>query len=184
MWVERNALVSDEIPELSKTFRPHTRIHHMPAHEITIDSVPSQREFATAWVCYALFAAAVFLWWPALLAVVMGYAKRGEPNMGVIDTHYRWLITTFWWWLGGCVASLGVMASGASPIMGQVLDALRAAQGNWDNVAALIELDWHSVFLAAGLATLGAFALLMLWIWVVYRIVRGALRLHDRRAVP
>ncbi len=153
-------------------------------NELVIDSVPSRREFAAAWACYALFIAAVFLWWPALLAVVICYAKRGEPNTGVIDAHYRWLIATFWWWLGGFVVCIGVMATGASPIMGQVFDALSAAQGNWDDVAALIELDWQSVFLAAGLATLGALAMLLLWIWVVYRIVRGALRLQDRRAVP
>lgn len=149
--------------------------------ELAIDSVPSRREFSLAWGCYALFAVAVFLWWPAVLAVVLAYAKRGEPNLGVIDSHYRWLIATFWWWLGGFVVCIGVMASGASPIMGEVIQALEAAQGDWDQVAGLMSLDWRSVFLAAGTATLGALAMLILWIWVVYRIVRGMLRLGDAR---
>ena len=152
--------------------------------ELTIDTVPSRREFSTAWICYAFFALAVFSWWPAVLAVVICYIKRGEPDTGVIDSHYRWLISTFWWWLGAFAVCVAVIAAGASPIMSEVLDALTAAQGNWDEVVGLMRLDWRSVFLAAGVATLGTLGLLVLWIWVAYRVVRGMVRLSKARAVP
>lgn len=149
-----------------------------------IDSVPSRRELGAIWICYAFFAVAIFMWWPAVVALIICYAKRGEPNLGVIDSHYRWLIATFWWWFAGLAVCVVLVAMGASPLMSEVIEALRTARGNWDDVAALVELDWSSLFWAAGATTLGAFALFILWIWVAYRIVRGVLRLAHTRTAP
>lgn len=153
-------------------------------HDPGTDTVASTREFATAWVCYALFAVSIFLWWPALIALVICYAKKGAPNAGVVDSHYRWLIGTFWWWFLLATVCIAVVVAGAGPIVADVIDAVRASGGDWNNVAMKISIDWSSIFFAAGVATLGGFAWLFLWFWVIYRIVRGGLRLADARAVP
>ena len=34
--------------------------------------------------------------WPSLIAVVLSYAKRGEARGTFLESHYRWLIRTFW----------------------------------------------------------------------------------------
>jgi uncharacterized membrane protein len=34
--------------------------------------------------------------WPSLIAVVLSYAKRGEAAGTFLESHYRWLIRTFW----------------------------------------------------------------------------------------
>jgi uncharacterized membrane protein len=35
-----------------------------------------------------------------------------------------------------------------------------------------------------GAAVLGGFGLLIVWLWVVYRLIRGAVRLSDGRSAP
>lgn len=34
--------------------------------------------------------------WPSLIAVVLSYAKRGEAAGTFLESHFRWLIRTFW----------------------------------------------------------------------------------------
>jgi uncharacterized membrane protein len=34
--------------------------------------------------------------WPSLIAVVLSYVKRGEAAGTFLQSHYRWLIRTFW----------------------------------------------------------------------------------------
>lgn len=152
-------------------------------HDPSIDA-PSTREFSAAWVCYALFAVAVFLWWPALIAVLICYVKKDGPAAGIVDSHYRWLIATFWWWLLLFAACIAVIVAGAGPIVRDLIEAVRASGGDWDNVAMKLNINWSSIFIAAGVAALGGFSMLFLWFWVIYRVVRGGLRLADGRAVP
>lgn len=153
-------------------------------NEHIIDTIPAQREYATAWACYALFALALFMGWPALVAVAICYAKRGTPNLGIIDAHYRWLIQTFWWWLALFAVCVGTVMLGASPMAHDILEAMRASGADWAHVKSELALDWRTVFLAVGVGMFGAFGLFGVWCWVVYRVVRGAIRLLDARAVP
>ena len=49
-------------------------------------------------VLYALHAAAPFtLWTLAIVAMIIGVAKRDEVRGTWLDTHYAWLAATFWW---------------------------------------------------------------------------------------
>ena len=34
--------------------------------------------------------------WPSIIAVIIGYAKRGEARGTWLDSHFRWQIRTFW----------------------------------------------------------------------------------------
>jgi uncharacterized membrane protein len=148
------------------------------------DTVPPTREFTAAWICYALFAVAIFLWWPALIALLICYVKKDGANAGIVDSHYRWLIGTFWWWLLLFVVCVAVMIAGAGPIVRDVVEAVRASGGDWDNVAMKLQIRWESIFAAVAVAALGGMSMLFLWFWVIYRVVRGGLRLADGRAVP
>jgi uncharacterized membrane protein len=153
-------------------------------HDPSNNTVATTRQFTAAWACYALFAVSIFLWWPALIAVLICYVKKGEPNAGIVDSHYRWLIATFWWWLLLLVVCLAVIIAGAGPIVRDVLEAVHASGGDWDNVAMKLNIDWSSIFIAVAVAALGLFSLLFLWFWLIYRVVRGGLRLADGCAVP
>jgi len=153
-------------------------------NEHMIDTIPAHREYATVWACYALFVLALFMGWPALVAAAIGYAKRDAPNLGIINAHYRWLIQTFGWGLALFVVCVGVVILGASPMAHSIFEAMRASGADWAHVKSQLALDWRTVFLAVGMGMFGAFGLLVLWCWVAYRIVRGAIRLLDARAVP
>jgi uncharacterized membrane protein len=139
--------------------------------------VPSSGEFTTAWIAYASFGFGMLMWWPKLIGLVIAYVRRGDPSTGFIDSHYRWLIRTFWWSTLWYVAALGVIASGVLPIVTDVLRSVAAHHGGEVEIRTLINLDWSSILAAAGFATLGGIGLVVVWLWVAYRVVRGAIRL-------
>ncbi|MCW5637170.1 MAG: hypothetical protein KIT17_27830 [Rubrivivax sp.] len=41
--------------------------------------------------------------WPSLIAVVIGYVKRGEARGTWLESHFRWQIRTFWFALAWAV---------------------------------------------------------------------------------
>jgi uncharacterized membrane protein len=143
--------------------------------------VPSTREFTTAWVAYACFALGAALWWPALVGLVIGYVRRGAADAGFLDTHYRWLIRTFWFSLLGYLACLAILLAGVWPL---VSSAIRQGirQGDWESQVA-VSIDWSALFATVGGAMLAGIGLLVVWVWYVYRVIRGALRLADARPV-
>lgn len=150
----------------------------------TIDAVPPTREFTAAWLAYALFAVGVFLWWPALVGVIVCLAKRGAAEAAFIDTHYRWLVRTFGWSLLGYTLCLGIIVSAAWPLARDVFVAYQQSGGDWSAAGTTIQLEWESIFLTAGLALAGALGLICVWFWYIYRVVRGAFRLGAAMPVP
>jgi uncharacterized membrane protein len=149
-------------------------------------AVPSGGEFTTAWVAYGCYFFGVLLWWPSIIGLIISYVRRNEPGAGFIASHYRWLIRTFWWSSLWWIGALGVILSGVLPI---VRDVLRSAQlsgqrlGDID-VGTLVSIDWSSIFAAAGLAVAGGLALIGVYLWLIYRLIRGALRLADAQPAP
>jgi uncharacterized membrane protein len=139
--------------------------------------VPPTREFAAAWIAYGLFALGVFLWWPAIGGLIVCYAKRGHPQAGFIDAHYRWLIRTFWWSLLWYLACLAVIVAAAWPIASDVIRQALAGTQRID-----IDIDWTSLVASAGVGVAGGFGLLAVWLWFVYRVVRGMFSLYEARA--
>jgi uncharacterized membrane protein len=148
--------------------------------------VPSGGEFTTAWIAYGCFFFGVILWWPSIIGLIISYVRRNEPDTGFIDSHYRWLIGTFWWSTLAWLLSIGLIVGGVLPI---VIDVLRSAKQSGQrigeiDVQTLVSIDWSSIFAAAGLATLGGVSLLGVYVWLLYRLIRGALRLADARPAP
>lgn len=151
-----------------------------------VPAVPSSGEFTTAWVAYACFYVGVVMWWPSLIGLVISYVRRGEPGVGFLASHYGWLIRTFWWSSLAWLASIATILAGVVPVVRDVLRSLKLSGqrlGDID-VDTLISIDWSSIFAAAGLAVVGGLALLCVYAWLVYRLIRGTLRLADARPAP
>lgn len=136
------------------------------------EPVPSSREFTLVGIAYGLHVTGLFLFWPALIGLVLDYVKRGDVDGTALESHYGWLIRTFWWSLlwGGLilVTMLWVIVPEAMRV------ASLARSGNY------LSIPWS--FIAA--AVLGGIGLSVVWFWTAYRFTRGILRLSDGRAVP
>jgi uncharacterized membrane protein len=149
-------------------------------------SVPSGGEFTTVWVAYGCFYFGVVMWWPSLIGLVISYLRRNEPGVGFLASHYAWLIRTFWWSSLAWLASIATILAGVLPV---VRDVLRSAKLGGQrlgdiNVDTLISIDWSSIFAAAGLAVVGGLALLCVYGWLIYRLIRGTLRLANAQPAP
>jgi uncharacterized membrane protein len=138
--------------------------------------VPPTREFAFAWAAYVLHAVGLFMLWPALIGLIVNDVKRSDVPGSLIETHHGWMIRTFWFALLWYALALSLIVAGVWPIVAQVIESERTT--------GHIEIDWSAIFATAGVATVGGLGLAATWFWVVYRLMRGALRLNDGRAVP
>jgi len=148
--------------------------------------VPAGREFTTAWIAYGCYVVGVVLWWPSIIGLVISYLRRDEPEAGFIASHYRWLIATFWWSTLAWIASFALIAVGLAPLAADLLRAARESGQRLGEVGAqtLLNIEWSSIFAAAGMAVLGGLGLLATYLWLIYRLIRGTLRLADGRPVP
>ena len=136
------------------------------------EPVPSSREFTFVGIAYGLHVTGLFLVWPAFIGVVLDYVKRGDVQETVLESHYGWLIRTFWWsFLWGALI-LGAMLAVIVP--NAILVAELARTGNY------LSVPWSLI----AAAVIGGIGLAVVWFWVVYRLTRGILRLSDGRAVP
>ena len=131
-----------------------------------------------AWIAYLLHAIGyvLFMMWPALVGVIINYVKRGSTRGGFADSHHDWMIRTFWFGLLWYVLSLAVLFSSAWPWLQAVLEqrAVRDA----------IVIEWPAIFSSLGAAALGGVGLLATWFWLLYRVIRGAVRLSNSQPVP
>jgi len=135
-----------------------------PLHE---DSARARDEGLVAWthVIYGLHALAVLIGvtsavsvvgafvfsLPSIVAVVLSYLKRGEAAGTFLESHYRWLIRTFWYAvLWGAIAIVVTMVL-VITIVG-------------------ILIAWLPV--------------LVVGVWLIYRVARGWLALKDGKPLP
>ena len=104
-----------------------------------------------AHVLYILHALAPFTaWLLAVIAIVLGMAKRDDVRGTWLDSHFSWLSRTFWWGL------LWIVVSGLLTML-------------MFFTLLLIPLMWLPFTL--------------LFIWYLYRVIKGWLRLNDGRPV-
>jgi len=110
----------------------------------------------------------------ALGGVILAYIKRGEAAGTIWHGHCTWLIRTFW-------VGLLLMIAGAA-VWGII--PLGALIGG----AALIDAELTGGWLVAGALMAAAIAAFVFWIggviWMVYRIIKGALAAVDRKSLP
>jgi len=134
-----------------------------PTHDSGV--VPNAGEFGVAWIVYVLFGFGIFLWWPALFAVLVCHLRAGSPAVGFLASHYRWLARTFWLSLAGYVLAVGIILGGAWPLVRDILAQVKE-RGDW-SVSTSLGLAWSSLFATIGAATLGGLLLFGVWCWFI-----------------
>ncbi|HQR21268.1 MAG TPA: hypothetical protein PLE54_18155 [Burkholderiaceae bacterium] len=135
--------------------------------------VPTSREFTLLGITYGLFAIGLVMFWPAFIGLVVAYVKRGDVAENFLASHYSWLIRTFWGWTLGFAAGLGI-------ILALVVPTAIRMERMGDVTATAVRVPWELL----GGAVAGGLIFLLVWCWVVYRLIRGTLRLADGREVP
>ncbi|MEF9944757.1 MAG: hypothetical protein RR758_11325 [Burkholderiaceae bacterium] len=131
-----------------------------------------------AWVAYAFEAVGLFMVWPWLIGLVINYVQRDETAGTFISSHHRWMIRTFWFSALWYTVALLTIVGGAWPV---VSVAIEGSNGPGDIRFAL---DWQDIFATFTAALIGAFGMLAVWVWTVYRVVRGMVQLANSRALP
>ena len=91
------------------------------SNPIVVDARPSASQVSWTQTIYAMHAVALvigilgaasvvgsfLIGWPSLIAVVVSYIKRPQARGTWLDSHYRWLLRTFWFgllWAVLCLA--------------------------------------------------------------------------------
>ena len=78
-------------------------------------------------VTYGLYGLGLLLMWPALIGVIIAYVKRHDvPEL--LASHYRWLISTFWWWLIAWNVMIGAMIAVLIPNAIDIKSAVESGQ--------------------------------------------------------
>jgi uncharacterized membrane protein len=154
---------------------PFRTLSAIPSEEhamSTPEPVPPSREFTFAGIAYGLHVTGLFLFWPAFIGIVLDYVKRGDVQETILESHYTWLIRTFWLSLlwGGLI-----LAGMLSQILPQAREMAELARSG-----DYLSIPWRFL----GAAILGGIGIAAVWFWTAYRFVRGILRLADGRAVP
>ena len=128
-------------------------------------SIPDEGLVAWTHVIYGLHAIAVLIGvtsavtvvgafvfsLPSIVAVVLSYLKRGEAQGTFLESHYRWLIRTFWF---------------------AVL---------WGAIAVVVTLVLVLTIVGILVAWL---PVLVVGVWLIYRVARGWLALKDKKTLP
>lgn len=138
----------------------------------TTPRVPSSREFTVLGLTYGLYVAGLVMFWTSLIGLIVAYVKRDDVADTFLNSHYHWLIRTFWWWIAWFAIALAGMLFFVLPPAIDLAETVRATN--------IVRLPWELL----GGAIAGGTAILVVWCWVFYRLVRGILRLADGRAVP
>ena len=135
------------------------------------EAIPSSQAFTLVGVTYGLYGLGLFLVWPVLIGVMIAYVKRHDvPEL--LSSHYRWLINTFWWWLILWTVIIGAMLAVTIPNAIEIKSAVQSGQ--------FFTIPWELL----GAGVFGGLGVLIVWLWVVYRLVRGAIRLSDGLGAP
>ena len=135
-------------------------------------TVPSAREFTMLGITYGLYALGLVMFWPAAVGLVIAYVKRSDVAETFLGSHYTWLIRIFWGWALGFAAGIGTLMALVVPSAIEL--------GQFAKSTQQIRVPWEML----GGAIVGALVITVVWCWVVYRLIRGTLRLADARPVP
>ncbi|AXQ23751.1 hypothetical protein BEN71_17495 [Acinetobacter wuhouensis] len=106
----------------------------------------------------AIFSAGIL----AVIALIINYVKLDSVRGTIFESHFKWQIRTFWWYL-----IWTVLAFVPYLFLFFTLDNPNAFAG------------------VAFAATIFCVAVLFIsWIWIVYRAIRGIIALNDDQALP
>jgi uncharacterized membrane protein len=138
-------------------------------------------ERATAWIAYGCFALGLFLDWPSLIGLLLSYARRSASGVGAMRSHYTGLIEMFWTALAIGLASAALLATGMWPVLREAM-ASGAGIDSVLNLSTTTLTDWLSFRTPLSLAAVGAIGIVGAYLFIAYRLIRGARRLAAGRA--
>ena len=106
----------------------------------------------------AIFTAGIL----AVVALIINYVKLDSVRGTIFESHFKWQIRTFWWYLIWTVVAF-------LPF-----------------IFLLFSTDSANVFtgVAIGGLIFCMATLFISWVWVVYRAIRGIIALNDNQALP
>jgi len=109
-------------------------------------------------ILYILYIVAIFTGGLlAVIALVINYVKRSSVRGTIFESHFTWQIRTFWWYLiwniVAFVPFFFLFFTGEDPDL--------------------------FVGVAFGATTFCLIVIGLAWIWIVYRAIRGIMRLND-----
>lgn len=106
----------------------------------------------------AIFSGGIF----ALVALVINYVKLDSVRGTIFESHFRWQIRTFWWYLIWTLLAF-------VPYLFLFL--------TMDNANAFAGV-------AVSATIFCVVVLFISWVWIVYRAIRGIIALNDNQPVP
>ena len=124
-------------------------------HSYPVDQDPHRALTMILYVLYivAIFSAGIL----AVIALIINYLKRSDVQGSIFASHFTWQIRSFWWYLF------------------------------WNIVAFvpfffIFFIDEDPTRFAQVIFGASAFCLAVIglsWLWIVYRAIRGIMRLND-----
>ncbi len=120
-----------------------------------IDQNPNRMLTFALYVLYiiAIFSAGLL----AIIALIINYVKLDAVRGSIFESHFKWQIRTFWWYLIwniiAFVPFFFLFFTGENP-----------------NLFAGVAL---------GASTFCISVIALAWVWIVYRAIRGIMRLND-----
>lgn len=122
-----------------------------------IDKDPNRTLTIALYILYivAIFSAGLL----AIVALVLNYAKRDSVKGSIFESHFTWQIRTFWWYL-------------IWNIIAFVPFIFLFFTGENSNAFAGV---------AIGAMTFCIAVIGLSWVWIVYRAIRGLIRVNDNQ---
>lgn len=113
-------------------------------------------------ILYLLYIVAIFTGGLlAIIALIINYVKRGDMQGTPYESHFNWQISTFWWYLIWNIVAfvpfgfLLLTEPGSRPFAGIAIGGM--------------------IFMAV--------VIFVAWVWLLYRHIRGLMRLSDGQPI-
>jgi len=131
--------------------------HGVPAYgvHVTPDQMKLNAGKSSAELVYLMYALSFLFILPAFIGIFIAYGKVSELKGTYLESHFQWQIQTFWRYFGLCIAVLGILFFP-------------------------IPLSGESILVKLGLGIVAAIAG---GIWLIYRIVKGWMRLSEFKPI-
>lgn len=123
----------------------------------SIDKDPNRSLTIILYILYiiAIFSAGIL----AIIALIINYMKRSSVEGTIFESHFTWQIRTFWWYLIWNIIAF-------VPFIFLFFTA------NNPNAFAAVALGATTFCIAViGLS----------WVWIVYRAIRGMIKVNDNQ---
>jgi uncharacterized membrane protein len=120
---------------------------------------------STAMICYVLYLLGFFTGLTTIIGVVIAYIKKPDAVGTVWDSHFRNLILVFWVMLAAFVVGLATL-----PVWLYTIATVFENDFSWPAISAV----------ALPLAAL-MFVYIGLFVWFLYRMIRGLIRAAEDR---